>query len=140
MSTMTFGEFRLKRAVERCMAAIERACGTVPAGIDVAAIADVDALAALERVFDAARGVARATRLYVGGRQVLRGNRAATTSPQGASTLEQAIVDATGKACPRKLKGQLGRLDATAQEALAGALRALMADVDERRETHRRRG
>lgn len=128
-----FGAFRLKKARERCLATIVRAYGMVLPGIDLDGLG-MDALPLLERVFDGLRGQARAARLYA--RLV---DAPSIEVPEDTPGIERAIIKATGKPVPAKLKADLPNVAPTTLWALEEALNTLLTRAKEAREKGRAR-
>ena len=123
-----FDAFRVDRARMRCLAAVKRACGALPpGGVDLAGLG-LDALQALERVFDAIRGATRAARLY---KRLV--DAKGIEIPDGTPGIEQAIILATGKPVPAKLKQDLPNLNPMTCWVVEGLLTELVAKAVEAR-------
>ena len=93
----------------------------------------LDALAALEKVFDGIRGAARAARLY---KRLV--DAAAVELPEDIPGIERAIRQATGKTLPPALRRDLPNLNPMTCWTLEGALCSLIANALEAREAGRR--
>lgn len=128
-----FAAFRLKRAQDQCLATITRACGTALEGLDISGLS-LDAYPLLAKVFDGLRGQARAARLYT---RLVDGP--SIQVPEDAPGIEQAIIKATGKPVPARLKAALPSMNPASLWMLQHAIDDLLTRAKAAREKGRAR-